>query len=58
MPVYTYSMPVIIERLRNGNFTSNEANHAINDLEVHYQNGYITYEEKQYYQKQLSIYVD
>ncbi len=35
MPTYTYSMDVIKERLRTGNFNSDEAQHAINDLEVH-----------------------
>lgn len=57
MPVYTYSMDVIRERLRTGNFSSGEAQHAINDLDVHYANGYITYEEKVYYTEQLSKYL-
>lgn len=57
MPTYTYSMDVIKERLRTGSFSSGEAQHAINDLEVHYQNGYITYEEKIYYKNQLSKYL-
>ena len=45
MGTYTYSMDVIKERLRTGNFTSGEAQHAINDLEIHYENGYISYSE-------------
>ncbi len=57
MGTYTYSMDVIKERLRTGNFTSGEAQHAINDLEIHYENGYITYSEKTYYQNQLSRYL-
>lgn len=57
MPAYTYSMDVIKERLRTGRFSSGEAQHAINDLEVHYQNGYITYDEKVYYTNQLSKYL-
>ena len=57
MGTYTYSMDVIKERLRTGNFTSGEAQHAINDLEIHYQNGYISYSEKISYQNQLSKYL-
>lgn len=57
MGTYTYSMDVIIERLRTGNFTSGEAQHAMNDLEVHYQNGYISYSEKIRYQNLLSQYL-
>lgn len=57
MGVYTYSMDVIIERLRTGNFTAGEAQHAINDLEIHYENGYISYSEKISYQNQLSKYL-
>ncbi len=57
MPTYTYSMDVIKERLRTGNFNSGEAQHAINDLEVHYENGYITYSEKIKYQNELSQYL-
>lgn len=54
MGTYTYSMDVIKERLRTGNFTSGEAQHAINDLEIHYENGYISYSDKISYQNQLS----
>lgn len=57
MGTYTYSMDVIIARLRTGTFTAGEAQHAINDLEIHYENGYITYSEKVYYQNQLSRYL-
>lgn len=53
MGTYTYSMDVIKERLRTGIFTSGEAQHAINDLEIHYENGYISYSEKISYQNQL-----
>lgn len=57
MGTYTYSMDVIKERLRTGNFTSGEAQHAMNDLEVHYQNGYISYSEKTRLQNLLSQYL-
>lgn len=57
MGTYTYSMDVIKERLRTGNFTSGEAQHAMNDLEVHYQNGYISYSEKIRLQNLLSQYL-
>ena len=35
MGTYTYSMDVINERLRTGNFTSGKAQHTINELEIH-----------------------
>lgn len=57
MGTYTYSMDVIKERLRAGNFTSGGAQHAINDLEIHYENGYISYGEKIRYQNLLSQYL-
>lgn len=57
MGTYTYSMDVIKERLRTGGFTSGEAQHAINDLEIHYENGYISYSEKIHYQNLLSQYL-
>lgn len=57
MGTYTYSMDVIRERLRTGTFTPGEAQHAINDLEIHYENGYITYSEKIRYENELSRYL-
>lgn len=57
MPTYTYSMDVIKERLAMGLFSSGEAKHAINDLDVHYANGYITASEKEYYAEQLKKFI-
>lgn len=51
---YAYSMDIIKERLITEIFALGEAQHAINDLEIHYENGYISYSEKINYQNQLS----